>query len=129
MCPALLSSATLLAWWCVYQIDMVDGRVISREEGSSLAARMGCEYFETSAKTGAGVEDAFMSMAEHIMCGGPRRERRKLLAAKQRLLWARVATAILTTSVCPLSSYVAPTVWSASSGLRARLSLWNHAAR
>jgi hypothetical protein len=96
-----LCAGNVLTGWFVRQIDMVEQRVISREEGSSLAARMGCEYFETSAKTGAGVEDAFMAMGEHIMCGGPRRERRKLLAAKQRLLWARAATAILTTPVCP----------------------------
>lgn len=80
---------------------MADDRVVSRDEGSALAARMGCEYFETSAKTGAGVEDAFTAMAEHIMCGGPRSERRKLLAARQRLLWARAATAILSNPVRP----------------------------
>ena len=91
---------------------MVEERVISREEGSSLAARMGCEYFETSAKTGAGVEAAFMAMAEHIMCGAPRSERRKLLAARQRLLWARAATAILSTEVCSaeLDTVLAPIV-------------------
>lgn len=70
---------------------MVEDRVVSRDEGLSLAMQLGCEYFETSAKSGLGVEPAFISMAEHIMCGGPRSERRKLLAARQRLLWARAA--------------------------------------
>jgi small GTP-binding protein len=93
-----------LALRLVWQVDMVDERVVTHDEGSSLAAQMGCEYFETSAKTGAGVEDAFMAMAEHIMCGGPRRERRKLLAARQRLLWARAATVILANVVRARSS-------------------------
>lgn len=35
---------------------MPEDRVVSRDEGLSLALQLGCEYFETSAKTGAGVE-------------------------------------------------------------------------
>lgn len=38
-------------------------------------------------------------MAEHIMCGGPRSERRKLLGARQRLLWARAADMVLASVV------------------------------
>jgi Ras-related protein Rab-8A len=44
------------------QIDKED-RQISTEEGSKMAAQMGVEFFETSAKTGEGIENLFRHMA------------------------------------------------------------------
>eukprot|EP01052_Picozoa_sp_SAG31_P008116 SAG31_NODE_402_length_16197_cov_5.262425_4_plen_327_part_00 len=75
-------------------------RVITPEMGAQLAAEIGsdgvgCPYFETSARTGHGVEEAFTSIAEHIVFGRPRPARRALLAVRQRLLWAGFATGCL----------------------------------
>jgi GTPase KRas protein len=39
--------------------DMVDQRVVSREEAEALAASYGCEYVETSAKTGENIDKVF----------------------------------------------------------------------
>ena len=39
--------------------DVREGRVVSRSQGEELAKEMGCPYFETSAKTGENVDDAF----------------------------------------------------------------------
>ncbi|HME51092.1 MAG TPA: Rab family GTPase [Candidatus Lokiarchaeia archaeon] len=42
--------------------DLEDTRVISSEEGFEKASDLGMSYFETSAKTGVGVDDAFMNL-------------------------------------------------------------------
>lgn len=73
------------------KVDLAGARAVSSAVGRQLAEECGCEYFETSAKTGLGVDEAFTSVAEHIMCGGSRRQRRRLLLARQRLLWACAA--------------------------------------
>lgn len=44
------------------QVDK-DGRVVSEAEGSSKAREFGVEYFETSAKTGVGIDELFTHMA------------------------------------------------------------------
>ena len=36
------------------------------EEGARLAQRLGCEFFETSAKTGSNVDNAFKSVVRGI---------------------------------------------------------------
>jgi Ras-related protein Rab-8A len=79
---------------CANKVDLAACRVVSTAEGRALASEMGCEYFETSAKTGAGVDAAFISMAEHVLCGGPRSLRLELLSARQRLLWCVPATTL-----------------------------------
>eukprot|EP01122_Echinamoeba_exundans_P011765 TRINITY_DN4794_c0_g1_i1.p1 TRINITY_DN4794_c0_g1~~TRINITY_DN4794_c0_g1_i1.p1 ORF type:complete len:210 (-),score=32.01 TRINITY_DN4794_c0_g1_i1:65-694(-) len=43
--------------------DLIDQRVVSEEQGTQLAAQLGCKYFETSAKTSINCEEAFMTVA------------------------------------------------------------------
>lgn len=42
-------------------------RTVSREEAASLAKSFGMSYFETSAKKGTGVEEAFRTIAEQVV--------------------------------------------------------------
>ena len=57
--------------------DMPD-RAVSRAEAEALAKEYGINYFETSAKRGIGVEEAFRNIAEAVVerllkdAGGPR---------------------------------------------------------
>jgi GTPase KRas protein len=46
--------------------DLTRGREVSPEDGARLAQRLGCEFFETSAKTGYNVENAFRSIVRGI---------------------------------------------------------------
>ena len=46
------------------KVDRVDDRMISAEQGKALADSFGIEYFEVSAKSGEGVEQAFLSLAK-----------------------------------------------------------------
>jgi GTPase KRas len=46
--------------------DLPRGREVSPEDGARLAQRLGCEFFETSAKTGFNVENAFRSIVRGI---------------------------------------------------------------
>jgi len=45
------------------KIDLLDQRVVKREEAEALAKELGLSYFETSAKDGIGVNDAFKMLA------------------------------------------------------------------
>jgi GTPase SAR1 family protein len=46
------------------KLDLAEKRVISTREGTELAERLGAvAYMETSAKTGANVEKAFITLA------------------------------------------------------------------
>ena len=49
------------------KIDLVDRRTITQEEGEDIAKRLAMPYFETSAKNGAGVDNAFLSFVTEIV--------------------------------------------------------------
>lgn len=69
--------------------DMYNAREVSTDEGRMLASRLGCEFFETSAKQNANVENAFKSVVRGIKVlksggtdgvngvGGGRRKKKK----------------------------------------------------
>nr|MDO8085582.1 Rab family GTPase [Candidatus Sigynarchaeum springense] len=44
------------------KIDLADQRTITEEEGFEKASDMGIAYYETSAKVGQGVDDAFQNL-------------------------------------------------------------------
>jgi GTPase KRas protein len=46
--------------------DYYNGREVSTEEGKMLADSLGCDFFETSAKTNSNVENCFKSVVRHI---------------------------------------------------------------
>lgn len=46
--------------------DMIGDRVVSLEEGRALASRLGCEFFETSARLNQNVEQAFKALVRQI---------------------------------------------------------------
>lgn len=46
--------------------DLPHGREVMPEEGARLAQRLGCEFYETSAKTGWNVDNAFKSVVRGI---------------------------------------------------------------
>lgn len=46
--------------------DMVDKRVVSTTEGQQLATQSSCAFYETSAKSGEGVEHGFLELAKTI---------------------------------------------------------------
>jgi Ras-related protein Rab-8A len=43
--------------------DMLDKKVIQKEQGQELANEYGIKFIETSAKSNLGVEEAFFSLA------------------------------------------------------------------
>ena len=45
------------------KVDLIDQRQVTTEEGMAYAQQLGWGYFETSAKEGAGVTDAFRQIA------------------------------------------------------------------
>ena len=49
------------------KIDMENMREISKEDGSKTASENGYKYFETSAKTGKGVDEAFKEIVNQIL--------------------------------------------------------------
>ena len=46
--------------------DKVQQREVSREEGAALAQQFGCNFLETSAKTGQNVEDMFTDLVRAL---------------------------------------------------------------
>jgi len=49
------------------KVDLADQRVVSTEEGLAFAQKQGWSYFETSAKDGRGVNEAFRHIAEEVV--------------------------------------------------------------
>ena len=49
------------------KIDMENMREISKEDGNKTASENGFKYFETSAKTGKGVDEAFKEIVNQIL--------------------------------------------------------------
>ena len=48
------------------KIDLADKRVISHQQGKSFADNLSIPYFETSAKTGEGLQEAFQCLFERV---------------------------------------------------------------
>ena len=46
--------------------DLYHAREVSTDDGKLLAARTGCDFFETSAKSNSNVESAFKSLVRQI---------------------------------------------------------------
>ena len=46
---------------------MEDKRLITKEQGEETAKQYGMKFFETSAKTGMGIKDAFETIAAQII--------------------------------------------------------------
>ena len=46
--------------------DKVQQREVSREEGAALAQHFGCNFLETSGKTGQNVEDMFTDLVRAL---------------------------------------------------------------
>ncbi len=49
------------------KVDVEEGREVSAEQCSLLAKKLGCEYFDTSAKTGKNVDQAFLTLLKKII--------------------------------------------------------------
>lgn len=48
------------------KLDLEKNRQVAYEEGKKYAEKIGCEFYETSAKTGEGVEDMFFDFAKDL---------------------------------------------------------------
>lgn len=46
--------------------DMEDDRTVSADEGKALANNLGCDFFETSAKTNKNVDELFLSLVKKM---------------------------------------------------------------
>ena len=60
---AVDSSPTISLILCGNKVDLVDKRVVTKEEAEALAKKLNLSYFETSAKDGLNVDDAFHVLA------------------------------------------------------------------
>ncbi|TGZ62373.1 hypothetical protein CRM22_007476 [Opisthorchis felineus] len=77
--------------------DMVDQRQVTREEGQDLANMFNIPFLETSAKSGASVDDAFRQLARDIkvkmekkmdMAGPPKQDLKNLNSGRhKRQFW------------------------------------------
>lgn len=63
-------TSTFKAIICGNKID-TEQRVITEEDGKKLAAENGMNYFDTSARNGDGVVEAFESLATDVMRSQP----------------------------------------------------------
>ena len=65
--------------------DLVDNRVVSREQGASLAAKWGCPFVETSARDPRSVDEAFMTLVAELE-GQPGQQRPQMAIESSRKL-------------------------------------------
>jgi GTPase SAR1 family protein len=61
-----LKGEDALVWLVGNKCDLGDDREVSSQRGQDLARQLGCEFSETSAKTGENVEHTFMSLAQTL---------------------------------------------------------------
>jgi GTPase SAR1 family protein len=54
------------------KVDMVSQRRVTTAEGQELATKFSLPFFETSAKTGANLDEVFVGLAETIHKQGPK---------------------------------------------------------
>ena len=47
--------------------DMIEQKEINKEEGEKIAAQYNMKFFETSAKTGMNIKEAFETIASQII--------------------------------------------------------------
>jgi GTPase SAR1 family protein len=59
------------------KVDMVSQRRVTTAEGQELATRFSLPFFETSAKTGANLDEVFVGLAETIHKQGPKPRKEK----------------------------------------------------
>lgn len=57
------------------KIDLTEERVVSRSEGAALAEKLGARYYETSAKTGANLEQLFTELNTELVKRHVRKEK------------------------------------------------------
>jgi len=60
------SPQTVLIFLIGNKIDLEEKRVISYDEGNEFAIKNGIFFYETSAKTGVGIEDVFLNSVKEI---------------------------------------------------------------
>lgn len=69
--------------------DLEDQRMVSKEDGQSLAARWGgIPFFETSAKLGLNVNEAFLEIACQVIKANPDKVGRQNTAAEGITSWS-----------------------------------------
>lgn len=47
--------------------DMLDKKVVSKDQGQALASEYGVKFLETSAKANINVEEAFFTLARYVV--------------------------------------------------------------
>mmetsp|Transcript_16427 Transcript_16427/g.35458 ORF Transcript_16427/g.35458 Transcript_16427/m.35458 type:complete len:204 (+) Transcript_16427:79-690(+) len=67
--------------------DLTEHRKVSTEDGEALASKFDMAFFETSAKTGSSVEDAFLQIADRVVAkryAGQERPQQNLQLQKEK---------------------------------------------
>jgi small GTP-binding protein len=66
------------------KVDLYPDREVSTSEGQAQANGYDMQYFEVSAKTGEGVTEAFMALAQELMESATRQEMRRAVAGHRQ---------------------------------------------